>query len=106
MEDGIIGGYFVPKDSIIIANLWGMMHDPEIYPDPFRFDPSRHISSPGNLPFYFYCNSLALFDILKRVENGIPITPVHENTSRIISYPKPLKCEIKPRSETAILEEQ
>ncbi|KAF8877442.1 cytochrome P450, partial [Infundibulicybe gibba] len=47
MEDGIIGGYFVPKDSIIIANLWGMMHDPEIYPDPFRFDPSRHISSPG-----------------------------------------------------------
>ncbi|KAF8879140.1 cytochrome P450 [Infundibulicybe gibba] len=128
MEDGIIGGYFVPKDSIIIANLWGMMHDPETYPDPFRFDPSRHISSPGKPAqrdprsicfgfgrricpgmhlaeaslFISIATSLALFDISKKVENGIPIMPVHENTSGIVGHPKPFKCEIKPRSEKAI----
>ena len=63
MEDGVINGYFIPKGSVIIANLWSvvvihfsryspnpfrnMLHDPEIYPDPFIFDPTRHITAPG-----------------------------------------------------------
>lgn len=132
-----------------------MLHDPETYPDPFTFDPERHIASPGKeaqkdprkvcfgygrriCPGMYLAEaslyscvsmSLSVFDIKKAVENGVPITPVHENTSGIIryvsgltflssffcwiagshklnsflnSYPKPFKCVIKPRSEKAV----
>ncbi|KDR73253.1 hypothetical protein GALMADRAFT_251844 [Galerina marginata CBS 339.88] len=127
LEDGYIAGYFIPKGSLILTNLWNMLHDPETYPDPFTFDPERHIASPGKEPqqdprklcfgygrricpgmhlaeaslFSCVAMSLAVFDIEKTVENGVPVTPVHESTSGIISYPKPFKCAIKPRSEKA-----
>ncbi|KAG6860208.1 hypothetical protein C0995_014265, partial [Termitomyces sp. Mi166 len=45
MEDGIIGGYLIPKGSIILLNLWNMLHDPEVYPEPFEFQPERHIAT-------------------------------------------------------------
>jgi len=45
--------------------------------------------------------SLAVFEISPAIENGVPIIPVHENTSGTISYPKPFKCTIKPRSAKA-----
>jgi hypothetical protein len=128
-----------------------MLHDPDTYPDPFTFDPERHIASPGKeaqkdprkicfgygrriCPGMYLAEaslyscvsmSLSVFDIEKATENGVPITPVHENTSGIIrcvsdltffslffclhqliplhdSYPKPFKCVIKPRSEKAM----
>jgi len=125
-EDGIIHGYFIPKGAIIVANLWNMLHDPNIYPDPFSFDPERHIAQPGKEAqcdprkicfgyarricpgmylaeatlFMCIVTSLAVFNITQAVEDGVPIIPVHENTSGTISYPKPFKCAIKPRSET------
>ncbi|RDB29742.1 hypothetical protein Hypma_013817 [Hypsizygus marmoreus] len=128
MEDGIISGYLIPKGSIIIVNLWNMLHDPEVYPDPFKFDPERHIATPEkpaqqnprNVCFGFgrricpgmhlaeaslfsvIVSSLAVLDITKAIENGVEITPVHENTSGIISFPEPFKCTIKPRSHKAI----
>jgi len=126
-EDGFVGGYYIPKGSLILTNLWGMLHDPETYPDPFRFDPERHIATPGkdaqrdprNICFgygrricpgmylgeasLFACiaASLTVFNIEKAVVNGVPIVPVHESTSGIISYPKPFQCVIKPRSQRA-----
>ncbi|KAK0435818.1 cytochrome P450 [Desarmillaria tabescens] len=127
MEDGVVGGYFVPKGSIIITNLWQILHDPEVYPDPFTFDPSRFIASAGkevqrdprHACFGYgrrYCAgfhlaeaslficiamSLAVFDITNAVENGVPVVPVYESTSGIVSHPKPFKHCIKPRSERA-----
>ncbi|KAF9463803.1 OrdA protein [Collybia nuda] len=128
IEDGIINGYLIPKGSIIIANLWNMLHDPDTYPDPFDFNPDRHIATAGREAqrdprhvcfgygrricpgmhlaeaslFCAIVMSLAVFDITKTVENGIEITPVHANTSGIISYPEPYKCTIKPRSERVV----
>ncbi|TFK32635.1 OrdA protein [Crucibulum laeve] len=127
-EDGIVAGWFVPKGAIILANLWNMLHDPQVYPEPFNFDPERHIAQAGkpaqrdprNVCFgygrricpgmylaeasLFSCvaMSLAVFDITKTIENGVTITPVHENTSGTISYPEPFKCTIKPRSAKAL----
>lgn len=128
MEDGTIQGYHIPKGAIIITNLWNMLHNPEIYPDPFAFKPERHIATPERPAqldpreicfgygrricpgmylaeaslYSVISTSLAVFDISKAVENGVEITPVHANTSGIISYPVPFKCTIKPRSEKAL----
>ncbi|KAG6846942.1 hypothetical protein H0H93_010982 [Arthromyces matolae] len=128
MEDGIINGYLIPKNSIILANLWNMLHDPEVYPEPFEFQPERHIATPEKPAqqnprtvcfgfgrricpgmhlaetslFSVIVSSLAVFDIKKAVENGVEITPVHENTSGIISFPEPFKCAITPRSQKVV----
>ena len=90
----------------------GMLHDPETYPDPFRFDPERHIATPGkdvqrdprNICFgygrricpgmylgeatLFACiaTSLTVFNIEKAVVDGVPVVPVHESTSGIIRF--------------------
>ncbi|KAG6811136.1 hypothetical protein H0H92_008832 [Tricholoma furcatifolium] len=105
-----------------------MLHDPEVYPEPFEFQPERHIATPDKPAqhnprticfgysrricpgmhladaslFATVAASLAAFEISKAVENGVEITPVHENTSGIISYPEPFKCRINPRSQKAL----
>jgi len=117
-----------------------MLHEPEIYPDPFVFNPERHLGDepqrdPRTICFGFgrricpgmylaeasafscVAMSLAVFTVGKALdEKYVPITPVLEHTDGIIrcvypssplyfiqrsslSYPKPFKCVIKPRSQ-------
>jgi hypothetical protein len=86
----------------------GMLHDPELYPDPFVVNPERYLGpqpqrDPRKIMFGFgrricpgmylaeasvfscVASSLAVFSIEKaRDETGAPITPVHENTNGTI----------------------
>ena len=41
MEPYAIGGYGVPKGSIVVACQWVTHRDPRFFPDPERFDPER-----------------------------------------------------------------
>ncbi|KAJ5667194.1 m-hydroxybenzyl alcohol hydroxylase [Penicillium longicatenatum] len=41
-----------PLDATIVLNVWGIHHDPNIYPDPERFEPSRFESFPSLAPAY------------------------------------------------------
>lgn len=34
-----IAGYFIPKNTVIIANLFGAHHDPAVWTDPYSFKP-------------------------------------------------------------------
>jgi len=36
-------GYRIPAGSIVIGNTWAIMHDEEIYPDPYSFKPERFL---------------------------------------------------------------
>ena len=36
-------GYDFPKDSIVYANTWKILHDESLYPDPFAFKPERYM---------------------------------------------------------------
>ncbi|KAJ7097381.1 cytochrome P450 [Mycena epipterygia] len=121
LEDTVVNGHLIPKGSIMIANLWNMLHDPEIYPSPFTFDPTRHLGAqaqrdPRTLCFGFgrrvcpgrelaevslftcVAMTLAVFDI----ERGAGPLPVHENTQGTISHAKPFECVVTPRSERAV----
>jgi len=46
-QDDIYEGYLIPKGAIVIANAWGMLHDPSTYPDPFSFKPERSLDADG-----------------------------------------------------------
>ncbi|OAX39048.1 cytochrome P450 [Rhizopogon vinicolor AM-OR11-026] len=47
MEDDIHDGYYIPKGSQIIANIWFMLNDPRTYPNPSEFKPERFLANDG-----------------------------------------------------------
>ncbi len=84
-----------------------MLHDPEVYPDPMHFDPTRHLGKevqrdPRHACFGFgrrvcpglhlaeasvyilVAMSLAVFDVSPVIEDGVPVLPTHENTDGTI----------------------
>ncbi|KAK0491993.1 cytochrome P450 [Armillaria luteobubalina] len=127
-KDGVQSGYFIPKNALILANIWKMLHDPAVYKNPFDFNPDRFIrtedrepeADPYGVAFGFGCrfcpgrmladNSifivcamvLATFNILKYSENGVVFEPDVKHTAGNVSYPTPFKCVIKARSEKAL----
>ncbi|KAK1224825.1 hypothetical protein PQX77_012236 [Marasmius sp. AFHP31] len=119
-------GYRIPKNSTVIGNTWAILHDEEMYPDPYAFKPDRWIKDgkinpairditsgfgfgrricPGRFlamsTMYISAASiLAAFDISKAIdENGAIIEPKVEYASNTQNRPLPFECSIKPRSE-------
>ncbi|KAF8399586.1 hypothetical protein HHK36_015454 [Tetracentron sinense] len=41
-----INGYFIPKDSTLLVNVWAIARDPEIWTEPLKFRPERFL--PGS----------------------------------------------------------
>ncbi|XP_035234234.1 cytochrome P450 2U1-like [Stegodyphus dumicola] len=46
-EETTIKGYRIPRRSSIIANFWTLNIDPEVYPEPEKFNPGRFLSAEG-----------------------------------------------------------
>ncbi|KAJ7044580.1 cytochrome P450 [Mycena alexandri] len=42
-EDYEYNGMFIPKDTVIVLNLFTMHHNEERYPDPYAFNPDRYL---------------------------------------------------------------
>jgi cytochrome P450 len=127
-EDDIHDGYYIPKGSLVMPNVWFMLNDPRTYANPSQFNPERFLAKVGKEPemaprtvcygfgrricpglhladasiWISTVMSLAVFDISKVVENGVEITPDIDPLPGTISHPKPFKCSIKPRSAAAI----
>ncbi|TCD64641.1 hypothetical protein EIP91_003843 [Steccherinum ochraceum] len=126
LKDDFHDGYFIPKDTIIIGNVWEMSHDPEVYADPFRFNPDRFLGenpelNPKELFFGFgrrvcpgqhladvttwlaCAMSLAVFDIQLAKDSPPEISFVEGGafTGEGITHPSPFKCSIAPRSAKA-----
>ncbi|XP_072016399.1 cytochrome P450 2G1-like [Amphiura filiformis] len=41
-------GYTIPKNSVVISNLYAVMHSPELWADPEEFRPDRFLDDEGN----------------------------------------------------------
>ncbi|KAF9477799.1 cytochrome P450 [Pholiota conissans] len=130
-EDDWYKGYFVPKDTVVLVNLWAMSHNEDIYPEPNVFRPERHLNEDGTLaassdisvvygfgrrvcPGMYMGSSmmwliivsvLASFDIGNAKDaNGKDIEIDHEYVNLgLTSRKKQFKCSFRPRSSTAQL---
>ncbi|KAK5612141.1 hypothetical protein CRENBAI_024498 [Crenichthys baileyi] len=48
-SDVTVGGFNIPKDTVIFVNQWSVNHDPLSWKDPHVFDPSRFLDENGSL---------------------------------------------------------
>ncbi|EEA29076.1 hypothetical protein TMatcc_002549 [Talaromyces marneffei ATCC 18224] len=123
-EDDICEGYFIPKGSYIMPNVWFFTHDPAVYHNPMQFKPERFLATEKQIPepdphtlvfgfgrricpgrlladtalFINIAQALSVFQIGKAIENGQEIDPVVEFLPGVVSHPAPFKASIKPRS--------
>ena len=50
IEDDFYEGHFIPKGTIVIANVWELNRDPEVYgADARHFNPARHLDEKGEV---------------------------------------------------------
>ncbi|KAJ7505167.1 cytochrome P450 [Mycena galericulata] len=124
-KDDVYEGYFIPKGTMVLSNIWAMVHDESTYPDPDKFNPDRFLNVDGELSvdesiltFGFgrrvcvgrhaadatlwatIVSVLSAFDIQKAKDaagNDIDIDPVYSDG--LTSHPHPFKCSITPRSD-------
>ncbi|KAH7253445.1 cytochrome P450 [Fusarium solani] len=119
--DDVCEGYFIPKGSMLFANVWHFTHDPEVYDQPMSFKPERFLPDEGkeiapdphtfvfgfgrricpgriladNSLYLNIAQSLAVFDITRDDQVAQPeiwFTP------GVVSHPEPFKATIMPRS--------
>ncbi|PPQ94401.1 hypothetical protein CVT25_002489 [Psilocybe cyanescens] len=128
-KDDEYKGYHIPEHSIVIANVWAMLHDENIYPNPDAFNPERFLKNgypdlsvrdPATLAFGFgrricpgahigqslqwivAASILSAFKISRAIdENGNEIKPTAEYRPSVTFQPLPFKCKIEPRDKRA-----
>jgi coumaroylquinate(coumaroylshikimate) 3'-monooxygenase len=49
VQDTTLGGYFIPENTIMWANIWSAHRDETIWKDPEEFRPERFLDEDGNL---------------------------------------------------------
>ncbi|KAH9991662.1 cytochrome P450 [Russula compacta] len=129
MEADTHRGYYIPKDAIIVPNLWGrqMLHDPQIYSHPEVFSPERFFKKDGKpaernprvCAFGFgrricpgaqfadttvwlsIAMTLSVFQISKVDEENAETKPGDLEASVFVGRPQNFKCRLSLRSPRA-----
>ncbi|KAF8509756.1 cytochrome P450 [Hysterangium stoloniferum] len=121
-QDDSYGGFFIPKGSIMLGNIWHILHDERNYgPDTHKFIPERFLQPgvkdptatfgfgrricPGrhladNTIFIAIASILKAFNITPAEDtNGNPIPIKEAFTSGLATHPETFQCQITARSE-------
>ncbi|KAJ7628751.1 cytochrome P450 [Roridomyces roridus] len=125
VKDDVYGSYHIPAGSIIMVNIWSILRDPAVFPDPVEFRPERFLnntrardvtssvfgfgrrSCPG-IHFAEASMFIAIATALSRctISNatdgqGHAIGKDVEYRTGTLSHPKPFRCEISPRARSS-----
>nr|VWP02507.1 Arg-6 protein [Ganoderma boninense] len=118
-EDNVYEGYTIPKGTIVMPNVWAIAFSKAGPYDPEHFVPERFMETTGETPidptswafgfarricpgkalgensvFILIATLLAMFDIAPPDDGDLK----PEFGLGLVSYPKPFKCKIIPRS--------
>ena len=48
-EETTLEGFTIPEGSVVVANLWAVHHDPDLWEEPHEFKPERFLDEDGRL---------------------------------------------------------
>lgn len=71
LEDCHIGGYNVPKGTRLIANLWKLQRDPNVWSNPDEFRPERFLDENSQVNFKGQCFEYIPFSSGRRMCPGM-----------------------------------
>ncbi|KAL0573663.1 hypothetical protein V5O48_008292 [Marasmius crinis-equi] len=125
VKDDVYEGYFIPGGATIVANVWAVLHDEDLYgPDTCGFNPDRFLGKDGedlppdpepiafgfgrricpgrhlavNTIWLVMVHLLHTFKMVKAVDSdGKEIDPVIEYSDGLSSHPLPFECQFIPR---------
>ncbi|GAW27339.1 putative cytochrome P450 [Rosellinia necatrix] len=120
-------GVRIPAGSTVYMNAWACNHDPELFPDPDRFDPERWLARPDAPVFAFglgyrmcaghllamrelyliFMRLLASFRIEPPADGEpIPCDPSRDMRipTDLIMAPRPYRVSFKPRNARRLAE--
>ncbi|XP_066291026.1 LOW QUALITY PROTEIN: cytochrome P450 2C3-like [Branchiostoma lanceolatum] len=110
-EDTNLNGYHISRQTIVIPNLWSVHYDEKLFPDPYKFDPTRFLDERGQykkdehvmpfsagprvclgeqlarMEFFLFFTSLMQHFTFKLPE-GASVSP-HDGTTGGVRSPKP-----------------
>nr|WJZ49110.1 cytochrome P450 [Isodon lophanthoides var. gerardianus] len=81
IEDTEINGYFIPKDTRLIVNVWAISRDPSVWPNPGSFEPERFLNKSIDFKGQYF--ELTPFGSGRRICPGIPL--VHRVVHTIVA---------------------
>ncbi|CAH1788064.1 unnamed protein product [Owenia fusiformis] len=64
--DTSVGGYKIPRGTVLWMNIWGMHHDEKYFDDPYEFKVERFLDKNGNLILAHDRKSFLPFGVGKR----------------------------------------
>jgi cytochrome P450 len=125
MEDDMYKGMFIPKGSFVFGNIWAMLRDERVYPQPESFLPERFsptdidggVAPPDPRTYVFgfgrrRCPGkdliesslwLLMASIIATTDVGLPAEGVPEITfdNAVFRTPSPFGVDLRPRSARA-----
>ncbi|KAI0302458.1 cytochrome P450 [Multifurca ochricompacta] len=123
-EDDVYEGFFIPKATLTACR--GILHNPEVYPEPDAFKPERFLEADGSLRddptlaatygygkricpgrhlvdttfFIFIASLLSVFNIERGKDDDVRHVE-YSFTGAGISRPNPFRCSFIPRDQRA-----
>ncbi|KAI0295686.1 cytochrome P450 [Russula brevipes] len=113
MQDDLYDGCFIPEGSLVFANIWAMLRDPQIFPEPERFDPDRYLEKtddetarwrdPRVSIWLMLATIVAMLDIEKpRDKNDKEIEPDVKFQNSVFRTSTRFSVTLRPRSDTVL----